>query len=183
MLAAQSGIAFIKVISPEDMVGQHESVKMQKIAKVFDEAGRSPLSIVILDEIERLLEFVPLGPRFSNMLLQTLQVLIKRKPRPGHRLLVMGTTSQAQMLHDLDLLQGFNVEVKVPYLSKEEILETCRQFGVDGALVSKIAPLLQGDPEIGIKKLILILEMARLGGLTYDSFVQAANDCGYSFGL
>ena len=39
---------------------------------------QSPLSIVILDDIERLLEYVAIGPRFSNALLQTLLVLLKK---------------------------------------------------------------------------------------------------------
>lgn len=39
---------------------------------------QSPLSIVILDDIERLLEYVAIGPRFSNTILQTLLVLLKK---------------------------------------------------------------------------------------------------------
>ena len=52
---------------------------------------QSPLSIVILDDIERLLEFVAIGPRFSNTILQTLLVLTKkvralrRQPRSRRR--------------------------------------------------------------------------------------------------
>ena len=36
------------------------------------------MSIVILDDIERLLEYVAIGPRFSNTILQTLLVLLKK---------------------------------------------------------------------------------------------------------
>ena len=31
---------------------------------------QSPLSVIVLDDIERLLEYVGIGPRFSNSLLQ-----------------------------------------------------------------------------------------------------------------
>ena len=83
-LAAHIGMAsnfpFVKMISPEDMIGFSESAKCQKIAKVFSDAYKSPLSLVILDNIERLLEYVRLGPRFSNPVLQTLLVLVKRIP-------------------------------------------------------------------------------------------------------
>ena len=41
---------------------------------------QSPLSMVVLDDIERLLEFVAIGPRFSNAILQTLLVLLKKQP-------------------------------------------------------------------------------------------------------
>ena len=40
------------------------------IAKVFDDAHKSPLSMVVLDDLERLLEYVRIGPRFSNLVLQ-----------------------------------------------------------------------------------------------------------------
>lgn len=39
---------------------------------------QSPQSIVILDDVERLVEYVAIGPRFSNTILQTLLVLIKK---------------------------------------------------------------------------------------------------------
>lgn len=41
------------------------------------------MSIVILDDIERLLEYVAIGPRFSNTILQTLLVLLKKVRSPG----------------------------------------------------------------------------------------------------
>lgn len=48
--------------------------------QVFRDAYKSPLSIVIIDEIERLLEYVSIGPRFSNTVLQALLVLLKKAP-------------------------------------------------------------------------------------------------------
>ena len=33
--------------------------------------------MIILDDLERLLEYVPIGPRFSNTMLQTLQVCVR----------------------------------------------------------------------------------------------------------
>ncbi len=56
------------------------------------------MSIIILDDIERLLDFVAIGPRFSNTLLQTLLVLLKKPPPEGHRVLVVGTTSQPRVM-------------------------------------------------------------------------------------
>ena len=40
-----------------------ESAKAQHIARVFDDAHKSPLSLVMLDDLERLLEYVRIGPR------------------------------------------------------------------------------------------------------------------------
>lgn len=39
------------------------------MVKIFDDAYKSPLSCVVLDNIERLIEYIDLGPRFSNPIL------------------------------------------------------------------------------------------------------------------
>lgn len=49
-------------------------------AQVFDDAYKSQLSCVVVDDIERLLDYVPIGPRFSNLVLQALLVLLKKPP-------------------------------------------------------------------------------------------------------
>lgn len=48
----------------------HSQAKASQVLKVFDDAYKSPLSVVILDDIERLIEYVGIGPRFSNTVLQ-----------------------------------------------------------------------------------------------------------------
>ncbi|GLT68488.1 hypothetical protein SLA2020_407140 [Shorea laevis] len=68
-LAATVGIdsdfAYVKMVSAEAMLGLHESTKCAQIVKVFEDAYKSPLSIIILDGIERLLEYVALGLVFK----------------------------------------------------------------------------------------------------------------------
>ena len=95
----------MKLVSPDNFIGYSELGKINSIAKIFEDAYRSPLSIIILDDIERLVEYVDLGPRFSNAILQTLLVLVKRPPKkPENRLLVIGTTGSRDILKNLDLL-------------------------------------------------------------------------------
>lgn len=45
---------------------------------------QSPQSIIVLDDIERLVEYVAIGPRFSNTILQTLLVLLKKVGTAAH---------------------------------------------------------------------------------------------------
>lgn len=108
-IAIDSGFPFVKVITSDDMVGFSESAKCSRIAKVFDDAYKSTLSIIVLDDLERLLEYVPIGPRFSNAVLQTLLVLVKRMPPPGRKLFVVGTTSNGDVLSSMDLTSAFQV--------------------------------------------------------------------------
>lgn len=59
----------MKLISPENFVGYSEQAKISQIVRVFEDAYKSPLSIIVLDDIERLIEFIHIGPRFSNPIL------------------------------------------------------------------------------------------------------------------
>lgn len=47
---------------------------------------KSPLSIILIDDLERVIDFVRTGPRFSNTVLQTLLVLLKKVCRGFARL-------------------------------------------------------------------------------------------------
>ncbi len=53
-IAMASEFPFVKLISPESMVGYSELSKMSQIKKVFDDAYKSSLSVVVIDNIERL---------------------------------------------------------------------------------------------------------------------------------
>ena len=58
-----------------------QASKAGYISKVFLDSYKSPLSIILIDDLERVIDFVRTGPRFSNTVLQTLLVLLKKVGR------------------------------------------------------------------------------------------------------
>src|SRR4051794_31549551 len=111
----RSEYPFIKVITPASMVGFRDDVaKKDFLHKVFTDAHKSPLSLLILDNLERMMEWVPVGPRFSNIILQTVVTLMQTPPPKGHRLLVLVTSSKRSVLDQLDALDAFDGEIPVP---------------------------------------------------------------------
>ena len=54
-MAIASSFPFVKLVSPENMIGMSEQGKVTAIAKVFTDAYKSELSCVVVDGIERLL--------------------------------------------------------------------------------------------------------------------------------
>ena len=66
----ECGFPLVRLVSPDAVVGHGEVAKAAALAKAFDDAYKSPLSLIILDDVERLLEYVAIGPRFSNVVLQ-----------------------------------------------------------------------------------------------------------------
>ena len=54
-IAMASEFPFIKLISPESMVGFAESQKVAQLSKIFNDSYKSPLSVIVVDSLERLL--------------------------------------------------------------------------------------------------------------------------------
>jgi len=54
-IAQDSDYPFIKLVSPDKMVGFSEQQKVQAINKIFNDSYKSPLSVIVVDNIERLI--------------------------------------------------------------------------------------------------------------------------------
>ncbi|KAM9745489.1 vesicle-fusing ATPase isoform 2-T2 [Menidia menidia] len=162
-IAEDSQFPFIKICSPDKMIGSSEISKCQAIKKVFDDAYKSQLSCVVVDDIERLLDYVPIGPRFSNLVLQALLVLLKKPPPKGRKLLIIGTTSRKDVLQEMEMLDAFSTTIHIPNISTgEQLVDALELLGsfTDKERAS-IAHQLKGKRVwIGIKKLIVLIEMS-----------------------
>ncbi|XP_071330847.1 vesicle-fusing ATPase isoform X2 [Trachinotus anak] len=162
-IAEDSQFPFIKICSPDKMIGNSEISKCQAIKKVFDDAYKSQLSCVVVDDIERLLDYVPIGPRFSNLVLQALLVLLKKAPPKGRKLLIIGTTSRKDVLQEMEMLDAFSTTIHIPNISTgEQLVDALELLGsfTDKERAS-IAQQLKGKRVwIGIKKLLVLIEMS-----------------------
>ncbi|XP_039129363.1 vesicle-fusing ATPase [Dioscorea cayenensis subsp. rotundata] len=160
-IGLDSDFPYVKIISAETMIGLSEGSKCAQIVKVFEDAYRSQLSIVILDDIERLLEYVPIGPRFSNLISQTLMVLLKRLPPKGKNILVIGTTSEVGFLESLGIRDAFSVSYHVPTLDKADAKKVLQALNVFAeADIDSASEAVHNMP---IKKLYMLVEMAAQG--------------------
>lgn len=190
-----SGFPFIKLISPESMVGYSEASKVATISKIFEDAYKSPLNVVVVDNIERLVDWVPIGPRFSNSVLQTLMVLMRKQPPKGRRLLILATTTERSVLQQMDILDTFDAQIGVPNVSNANelglILEQAEIFGPETRSdmgrqrIQRILSAVQDqtrstDIGVGVKKILLNVETAKQDEALDERFVElmsrAVND-------
>jgi vesicle-fusing ATPase len=171
-LAISSEFPFIKLCSPDEMVGYTESAKCMMIRKVFDDAYKSTLSCILVDNVERLLDYGPIGPRYSNLVLQALLVLLKKEPPKGRKLLVLCTTSRKQVLEEMEMLSAFTSVLHVPNITKPEELMTVLNFLAESEKGgtdyfsrderSKIKKKIEGRRIwVAVKKLLAYIDMAR----------------------
>ena len=181
-IASESGFPFVRLISADTLIGYSDTAKCNHFLKAFQDSYKSPLSMLIIDDIERCLDYTPIGPRFNNQVLQALLVLTKRAPPvAGRKLMVIGITSVAHALEDLELTRVFDFPLHVPELSEPDEIKT---------VLREVAPMSQSDMDeitsaisqpIGVKKLLTITEMARQSeeSVSADRFIECLHSCGY----
>ncbi|UKJ90184.2 N-ethylmaleimide-sensitive factor [Theileria orientalis] len=190
-VASMADFPFVKVISPELYIGLSELAKVNAIHKAFDDAHKTPQSLIILDNIERLIDYSPIGPRFSNNILQSLLVLIKKAPQHERRIFVIGTTSEEAFMDMANVTAAFTVATQVPLVTgPSEIYQALSGVELKSLKFSKEEIYLVANsgkiPEIGIKHLLLALEIAiqktkDLGSthISSTTFLESLEACGY----
>lgn len=165
-IALKSEFPFIRMISPNELAGMSEAAKISYIDNTFRDAYKSPMNILVIDSIESLVDWVPIGPRFSNNILQVLKVALKRKPPQDRRLLILTTTSAYSVLQQMDILSCFDNEIAVPNLSTlDEFNNVMKeaQFLDDSGRMQVISQMQNAGTKInvGVKKVLTNIETAR----------------------
>ncbi|CAK7203717.1 transport between ER and Golgi ATPase protein [Sporothrix eucalyptigena] len=156
--AMKSEFPFIKTITAEHLLGYfNEAGKKEFIHKVFTDAYKSPLSVLILGNIERLIEWNPVGPRLNNVMVQALMTLLTVTPPKGHRLLILATTSSRSVLDQLDMTRVFDRQVAVPAVADvREMAAAVQDLGVfqDSAdinqAINTIRQYNSGSDQVGV---------------------------------
>ncbi|KAI1099714.1 AAA-domain-containing protein [Jackrogersella minutella] len=169
-LAAEIGLKsefpFVKLVRPID-VGTSEGAKLEFLRRAFSDAYKSALSIVILDSVEKIIDWNPIGPRFSNAVVQYLGAVLETRPPKGRRLLIIATTSQRSML-DQHGVFAWDREIAVPAVRDtrelQALLSASGKFNGPADVTEALNELqtLTGKQEIGIgvKAIFSALETA-----------------------
>eukprot|EP01126_Amoeba_proteus_P006553 TRINITY_DN1228_c0_g1_i2.p1 TRINITY_DN1228_c0_g1~~TRINITY_DN1228_c0_g1_i2.p1 ORF type:complete len:380 (+),score=74.75 TRINITY_DN1228_c0_g1_i2:1202-2341(+) len=159
-LALSSQFPFIKLLSPEDFLGYVESTRVEKIHRAFRDAHKSELSVIVVDDIERVIEYAPIGPRFSNTVLQALLILFKTHPPKDKKLLVIGTTSNMPLLRQLGFLSSVDYLLEIPSItSGREVCTVLKQLRIPCTKEDFETISSQWEGSTEIKKLINLVEM------------------------
>ena len=113
-LAAGTGYAFQRRISGLECAGMSDDEVSRVILDAFNDSRNAPQSVIILDDVERLIRMVPLGPVYSNKVLQTILALTGDGPcngnpkgaNDGNELVVIMCTSQLDIMTALGLVDN-----------------------------------------------------------------------------
>lgn len=110
LLAKEANFPFVRVVSPTLFIGKSDQGKIHLVDSIFNDASKCEQSCIILEDIEKLVEYVHVGQRFNNTLLQGFKTLLARRPPSGKNLLVIATatcTDDIDFVRDFELQGGF----------------------------------------------------------------------------
>nr|XP_027202839.1 vesicular-fusion protein sec18-like [Dermatophagoides pteronyssinus] len=166
-LALKVQFPFLRVIRNTDYIGSSQNMKILQISEIFSEAYNSEKSVIVLDDIEQIVEYSPLGPVYSNTILQGLTGLITTPPPKNHSLLIIATTSRVNCLQELWMTDSFTTDVRTKGISDySELVKTIESYFTKNQFrleeIKQIADICFENykcREIPIKKLFYALEM------------------------
>ncbi|KAL7066198.1 putative vesicle-fusing ATPase [Cryptosporidium serpentis] len=172
---------FTKLITPSQFIGLNELNKSMILSKIFDNAYKSDISCIILDDIERLIDYTPIGPRFSNSILQTLMVLIKQTTPKNRKLFIIATTSEFQFISTCGLSNIFSVVLEIPCVPPNDVPKVLTYYQNDNFPQYEIQKVSQSlHSSYPIKKLIFALDVTEHSckeeTITANSFLENLND-------
>lgn len=168
-IALSSGFPFIRMISPRAMVGMNEQNRINYISNMFNDSYKSMQNVLVIDQIEDIIEWVNVGPRFSNGVLHSLKTFLSILPPDNRRLVVLVTTRHRNVLEQLDLTSNFNKEIYVPTVSSlTELNSVFDEVGfLDAATRQTALQQIKSQTNssvlnIGIKDILFNIESGRL---------------------
>lgn len=118
------GYPFVKYIDNDAYIGKHELERVSVLKNIYFDIDKVRHTVVIIDDIERLLNYVGYGTIFSNHILQTLIMFLNKKITPQHKLCVICTTSEYEFLQRVDVLKHFDICSEVPLVNTIEDIAT-----------------------------------------------------------
>ncbi|KAF6006783.1 hypothetical protein HII13_004864 [Brettanomyces bruxellensis] len=158
-MALKSKFPFIRMISSDELIGMSESAKVQYIDNTFRDAYKSPLNILIVDDIEAIIDYVPIGPRFSSVILRALMTRMRKPPPESHRLIIpVNNLTSLEELKSVMLQTQFgapNVEA-----ASENVNKQLLQIFQDGKI------------NIAIKKVLFNIDASKFSSNPVEELVQ-----------
>lgn len=164
-IALDSGFPFIRLISPQTLSGYNDAGKVQQINKVFSDAYKSSMSVILIDEIENLIDWSSIGPRFSITLVGALRTAITTLPEHGRKIMVIATTSEYTTLQHLNLVRIFNSRYSVPYVNGVQelgsLLEQANALGNANERAAAVNRFREIKFHAGVKDVLFMATKAR----------------------
>lgn len=120
---------------------------------------QSTQSLIVVDDLESLIDFVAVGPRFSAAVLTTLLSKLRTPPPEGKSRVIIATTNKYSVIGQLDVLSVFdrliNVDIVRGPTELFKLLSAIRSDDAPKAIVTRLLESYDArDVNIGVKHVL-----------------------------
>jgi len=163
-IAKEANFPFVRMIRADDFVGAGDATVCSRIAKTFDDAYKSDASVIIIDDLERLMGYT-VGARFSNPILQTILTSIRRNPSELNRKIFVIATCTYEAIRTLQIDRMFDWVRDLPLVETRKELEVVMEQSSYGkkckpSIAEVCAVFPESNNKIGISSLLGMIELA-----------------------
>ncbi|XP_023875184.2 vesicle-fusing ATPase [Quercus suber] len=144
----------VNMVHPESMVDFSEKEKSQKLVEIFEDALKFSSSLIILDDVERLVGHTEVG-QYPKAISETLKCLLKKHVTEDIKVLVLGTTSEENILEKIGIFDVFTLQVVIPPLKDDDLKKILLHLNIRNEDVIKAAV----SKKISLKKLHLLIDL------------------------
>ena len=100
-VAKNCGLNCVKFISSETLMSY--AFKETQLYEIFEQGCRSESLVLVLDCVEKLIEYSKLGNIYNNKILQTIYTILAKIVEPSKSIVVILTSSNKQLSANIDL--------------------------------------------------------------------------------
>jgi len=188
-LAMDSGYSFIRVITPKSLLRfKSEMAKRDHVTQIFSDAERSKKSLIVLDKLEYLIDWIPLGNAYSPILVSAIRTALQSDVPVDRHQLVFVTTTNYSLVKMFELHNIFDRKVFVPPVM--DLTELTRILAAKGGSYKgnedwtcKQIQAKTGSPTVrlGIKRLLGTLEICRVSSqgdarVEVEGFIESVSE-------
>ncbi|KAK2981707.1 hypothetical protein RJ640_005959 [Escallonia rubra] len=158
LMALKAKVQHVNMISLDTFPKLSEEEQCKKIVQIFENARTFQRSLIIVDDIELLLKYNSVIPYCSNNILQTLNHQLRIIPSKATKLLVIGTTSEKELLGKVGIADQFFIQIKIRSLQARDARKILQHLtNLQESDLDVVVELLDHIP---IKKLYRLVDFA-----------------------
>lgn len=173
--ALNADFAYIKVVSGLPYAAVHDDVCALELQSIYEDACKSPYSVIVFDDIDLLVKSFQGGARFSTSILQTIRLIMRSSP--PHKLAIFVTTSDPKAMSAIGLNSSaydFEINLK-PLQNSSEASVVVKAITNTQTCSLNLDSLLTNNP-VPIKKFIQAIDFVMTnsnGNITETDLSQA----------
>jgi vesicle-fusing ATPase len=143
VMAAECGLEtkfdFTRIINADRLIALTEEQANLEINSVFLDADKFSSSLIILDDLMRLINYIPLGPVFAQTTLNLIINLLRKVVDPAKKQVILATCSGSAEMAQLGLTRFFKYCFRLDKISGQDINKVLVAWGFDQSCASHLS--------------------------------------------